>query len=511
MLADLVGHEGNPPLDGKGCKEACLAARVRRTGRASARAAPRHPRRPRRRGRGRAAASPRPAPRRGRRGPQRWSRGHPRAGSPRRAEPRALGTGVLELVERDEPGTRDERHLRRGVVALEERGQRLLDVGRPCGSVSDERSPQGLGDPDGMRGAQGEALDGVADTLGDEVGPRVRLPLADASHDGVDETGRPGAVDLSGQGHGLVDRRVAGHPHAEQLVRAEPQGVEHVGIDLVDGATCSGRDDRVVEAGEPRRAVDQLGGESGVAAADSACRATASATRGWRRRRRRSHASRCRPRVAAHRCDGPARTVAAPNGVGPSAHVPVAADALPRARRPTPRLPPRRSSLIADPLSCLDARATSPVRGRHRLLAVCLHRAQHAPGAVPVPTKTAFFVTTRSPGPERPSGPAGRRRRRRRHRADLEPLAAERGPRTGRRGAAPHEPVDRGRRAGPHDAGVVHLDLRGERDALGRLRHGHEVARLEPVEGGDEQAGAGARRAGRAGRRPCRSGGSSRS
>ena len=44
-------------------------------------------------------------------------------GRPDGAEPRALGTGVLELVERDEPGPRDERHLRRVVVALEERGQ----------------------------------------------------------------------------------------------------------------------------------------------------------------------------------------------------------------------------------------------------------------------------------------------------------------------------------------------------------------------------------------------------
>src|SRR6478735_1068121 len=269
VLTDLVGHEGNPTLDGKGCQEACLASRSG------------------------AEVEPALVPCRvtldcrGGEGEDQQLRAlvlrggaavaHGRDGTgvtlgqgrPDGAEPRTLGTGFLELVERDEPGPRDERHLRRVVVALEERGQGLLDVARPCGSVSDERSPEGLGDPDRMRGAQGEAFDGVVDTRGDEVGPRVRVPLADASHDGVDEAGRPGAVDLPGQSHGLVDRCVAGHAHAEQLVRAEPQGVEHVGIDLVDGATCSRHDDRIVEPGESRRAVDQLSGESGVSAADS--------------------------------------------------------------------------------------------------------------------------------------------------------------------------------------------------------------------------------------------------
>ena len=51
----------------------------------------------------------------------------------------------------------------------------------------------------------------------------------------VDEPGGTAADAAPDQVHGRADRGVRGHPHGEQLVRAQAQRVEHVGVDLASG------------------------------------------------------------------------------------------------------------------------------------------------------------------------------------------------------------------------------------------------------------------------------------
>src|SRR5690606_7694643 len=74
---------------------------------------------------------------------------------------------------------------------------------------------------------------------------------------------------------------------------------------------------------------------------------------------------------------------------------------------------------------------------------------------------------------------------------DLQPLAPERIPGTGRGCAAAHHPVDVQCRGVPVDAGVLDGDLGGEADALGGLRYGLQGAVLDAVHGRGEQAGTG--------------------
>ncbi len=69
----------------------------------------------------------------------------------------------------------------------------------------------------------------------------------------------------------------------------------------------------------------------------------------------------------------------------------------------------------------------------------------------------------------------------------LEPFAPEQRPGSGGRGAAAYHPVDPEGGGGPVDLGVLHRDLRGQGDALGRLGHGVQRAVLDAVHGGGEQ------------------------
>ena len=193
------------------------------------------------------------------------------------------------------------------------------------------------------------------------------------------------------------------------------------------------RDDRVVEAVHPGRAVGQLGGERRRRDRGSAWRAALSAARGWRRRRRRRPASPCRPPA------GPGRwTLAVRCGRG-------------GARPGTPawprRRPPRgRASVIAEPLSCVDPDAAGPVGRGHRLLAVRLDRAE---------LDRRRWRCRRGPS-RRPAHDLARCRRRaastaRGHGHQLEPLAPEGGPGARGGGAAADLPVDRER--GPRPSG----------------------------------------------------------
>ncbi len=79
---------------------------------------------------------------------------------------------------------------------------------------------------------------------------------------------------------------------------------------------------------------------------------------------------------------------------------------------------------------------------------------------------------------------------------ELEALAAEHGPRAGSRGAATHHPVHPEGRRRPIHLRVLDVDLRGEGDAVVRLRYGLEGAVLDAVHGRGEQARAKRTRAG---------------
>ena len=135
--------------------------------------------------------------------------------------------------------------------------------------MTEQCGPQGLDDPLRVGLLDGELRGEVAgrDDLGE---PGLEVALAHPAHDGVDEPGRPGAVHLAREAHRLVDGRVGRDAHPEELVGAEPQRVEDVRVDLVQGPPRGDTDDRVVEAVHPHRAVDELGRERGVTTLDAA-------------------------------------------------------------------------------------------------------------------------------------------------------------------------------------------------------------------------------------------------
>src|SRR5690606_39613901 len=82
----------------------------------------------------------------------------------------------------------------------------------------------------------------------------------------VDEADGAVPGPLTDQGDGLGDGGVGRDPHAQELVGAQTQQVEHRRVDLVERAPSGAvLEDRVVASAQAQRAVDELGGESGVA------------------------------------------------------------------------------------------------------------------------------------------------------------------------------------------------------------------------------------------------------
>lgn len=100
---------------------------------------------------------------------------------------------------------------------------------------------------------------------GDLGDPRVQVLRADPAQHRVDEL-RPPVADLRpGQLHGGRDGGVAGDPGGQQLVRAEREHVQDRRVHLAQRPVDAGGDDRVVGALQAQRAVDEFGGERGVA------------------------------------------------------------------------------------------------------------------------------------------------------------------------------------------------------------------------------------------------------
>ncbi len=82
----------------------------------------------------------------------------------------------------------------------------------------------------------------------------------------VGERPGPGTGLRLHQVDGGVDGGVVRHPHGQQLVRPQTQGIEHLRLDLGQWAVDAGGQHRVVQALHPQRRRSQLGGEGGVAA-----------------------------------------------------------------------------------------------------------------------------------------------------------------------------------------------------------------------------------------------------
>src|SRR3546814_1874837 len=79
---------------------------------------------------------------------------------------------------------------------------------------------------------------------GDAAYPLVMVVLGDLAEHGVRETGRSLSRLGADQVDGAGDCGMCRDTHREQLVRAEPQGVEHLGLDLGEWAIDTGAQDR---------------------------------------------------------------------------------------------------------------------------------------------------------------------------------------------------------------------------------------------------------------------------
>ena len=205
------------------------------------------------------------------------------------------------------------------------------------------------------------------------------------------------------------------HPGGQQLVGAQPQHGEHRGVDLLDRAAGAGGDHRVVGALPAQRPGGELGGQRGVAPGQAPLAQGRRRARGWRRRRPRSPpAARRGPRTGQGRPRAPRRAhrgrrggaATRRGGAGARRRRPGASGGRPSGAEPGVRVEPH---------------AARPVGGGHLLLAERLELARAGPAWVPVPTCTAFLVTTSAPGPRRDLGVGP-------DRAELDALAGQRGP-----------------------------------------------------------------------------------
>ena len=248
----FAGDQAGAPLGRRAPPAAPPCRPVRRTGRARSR---------RRRRPGR-----RPAPSATSCDPSSWTPARPSAtagiapGSPpSRTVPYGdHGVGSPgELVAVGPSGPRHQRDPGRLVVG----GQQVVQLG-PA-----DRVAQLLDDP--LRVAVGDRREPRRRGQrigGDPDDPLVEVVRGDLAQDGVGEAGRPGADPGPDQVHGRADRGVRRHPHREQLVDAEPQRVEHLGLHLAERPVHAGGEDRVVRAAPADRPRHQLGDERGVPA-----------------------------------------------------------------------------------------------------------------------------------------------------------------------------------------------------------------------------------------------------
>ena len=174
-----------------------------------------------------------------------------------------------EIVDGHQAGPGDEVDLGGDIVDRQQPVEVGVDGHLVGCAVTQERLTQRLGDPLRVRVPDSERGRDVAIGRRDGVQPGVEVPLTDPAHHGIDQTGSPGTIDLPGQRNGGVGSRVDRHPHTQQLVRAEPQRVEHSPVDPGDWPVGGNLDDRVVDTAQSRCAIGHFGGECRIAAAQA--------------------------------------------------------------------------------------------------------------------------------------------------------------------------------------------------------------------------------------------------
>jgi hypothetical protein len=98
--------------------------------------------------------------------------------------------------------------------------------------------------------------------------PGVQVGLGDPAQHRIDVPGGAGAIARPHQFDGGRDGGVRRDPGVQQLVGAQPKGVDHLTIELGERTVAAGGDHRIQLAQRPAAAVGQLGGQRGVPAAD---------------------------------------------------------------------------------------------------------------------------------------------------------------------------------------------------------------------------------------------------
>src|SRR4029453_13639334 len=223
--------------------------------------------------------------------------------------------------------------------------------------------------------------------------PRVDIALGYPAQHRVGIPGRSGAGHQPDQVDGGRDRARGRHPHAEQLVRAEPQQVEQGRIDLRQRAVHAGGEHHVPGAAAAQCAVAELDRECGVPAGDT----------GLPQDRRQRQIG---VRVAL--VDVSKQVIGrAPGRVGGHR-------ALPSRTSPAPRRPARTAGLAlraGGPGGAHSNRSPDWIRTPRTQSNARIRRlpwgwtVPNRTGAVPVPTRTARLSTKSSPGAS--DGPAG--------------------------------------------------------------------------------------------------------
>ena len=275
--------------------------------------------------------------------------------------------GGHQLVDRGQPGAGHEGDLR---------ARRCRRPAASSSSASPSASPSASTTQRGWACAhRGEA---------DRVGRRVRRHPAhpagqvvggDLAEHGVDEAGRalpdrgPDQVDAG------ADRGVRRHPHRQQLVGAEPQRVEHAGVDLGQRPVDVGRD-------APRRRCPAAGSSRTTSSVANAASRPVSP-------RARRHRGQHEVGVGVLLAHGRQARRTPPARAGSTL--------LPRGRR---RFFARRAA-HAEPRAGLQPRHRAP--SRRPASASCRSglTSPSSTGPEPVPTWTAFLVTSSTPGRER--------------------------------------------------------------------------------------------------------------
>ena len=215
-----------------------------------------------RRARWRPAASPRPARPPGRPRPpgsrrDRRPRGRPRSGEYSAGSPPDAATSSSRSIR---PGPGDQMDGGRLVVGAQARPR-----SSPSADWAPSASSSALTIHRGCDTAMARWPSGSWLRVGGEpVDPGVQVGLGDPSQHGVDIPCAAGLVAGPDQIDGRRDGGVRRDPGAQDLVGAQPQGVDHHPVQVGDRPVAAGRDHRVQLTEGPAAAVGQFGGQRRV-------------------------------------------------------------------------------------------------------------------------------------------------------------------------------------------------------------------------------------------------------